>query len=86
MIHGRNTKQLGVVWATLLVAIYLVYRLESNMPALHEILLPAYFIFVGLGLLATWKWLRLRSPKDRRGEDRRLADRRDDLDDPPATS
>ncbi len=86
MIHGRNTKQLGVVWGTLLVAIYLVYRLESNMPALHEILLPAYFIFVGLGLLATWKWLRLRSPKNRRGDDRRLADRRDDPDDPAPAS
>ncbi len=86
MVHRRNTKQLGVVWGTMLVAIYLVYRLETKMPALHDILVPAYFIFGGLGLLATWKWLRMRSAKNRRGDDRRLADRRDDPDDPAPAS
>lgn len=85
MMYGRNTRQLGGVWGVAIVAMYLVYRIDLHIPALHDILLPLYAFIFGAALLGTWKWLRLRSPKNRRGEDRRLADRRDLKDPPPAT-
>jgi len=80
MIHGRRPRQLFVVWGVSLVAIGLIYWLESSAPALHELLLPFYWIILALAIFLTWRWLRARSRKDRRGKDRRRADRRDQND------
>ena len=80
MIYGRNSRQLLVVWGVSLVSIALIYWLEYSAPALHELLLPFYWIILALAFYLTWRWLRARSRKDRRGQDRRHADRRDEND------
>jgi membrane protein implicated in regulation of membrane protease activity len=80
MIHGRRPRQLFVVWGVSLVAIGLIYWLEYSAPALHELLLPFYWIILAIAFYLTWRWLRARSRKDRRGEDRRRTDRRDQND------
>jgi hypothetical protein len=76
MIYGRRPRQLLVVWGFSLLLIILLYWLEINAPALHDLLLPFYWIVFFVALFLTWRWLRARSPKDRRGKDRRHADRR----------
>jgi membrane protein implicated in regulation of membrane protease activity len=76
MIYGRRPRQLLVVWGFSLLLIILLYWLEINAPALHDLLLPFYWIVFFVALFLTWRWLRARSPRDRRGRDRRHADRR----------
>ncbi len=77
MIYGRRPRQLMVVWGVSLLFITLIYWLEISAPALHELLLPFYWIILGVAVVATWRWLRARSKKDRRTGDRRRSDRRD---------
>lgn len=77
MIYGRRPRQLLVVWGVSLLFIVLIYWLEISAPALHELLLPFYWIILGVAVVATWRWLRARSKKDRRAGDRRRSDRRD---------
>jgi membrane protein implicated in regulation of membrane protease activity len=69
-----------VVWGVSLLAIALIYWLELTAPALHELLIPFYWIILALAFYLTWRWLRARSRKDRRGQDRRRVDRRDQSD------
>jgi membrane protein implicated in regulation of membrane protease activity len=66
-----------VVWGVSLLLIGLIYWLEVSAPALHELLLPFYWIVLGVALFLTWRWLRARSKKDRRVGDRRRSDRRE---------
>ena len=80
MIYGRRPRQLLVVWGVSLLLIALIYWLEINAPALHELLLPFYWIIFGVAAFLTWRWLRARSKKDRRAGDRRRADRRESND------
>lgn len=80
MIYGRRPRQLLVVWGISLVLIGLIYWLEISAPALHELLLPFYWIILGVALFLTWRWLRARSQKDRRTGDRRRSDRRESND------
>jgi membrane protein implicated in regulation of membrane protease activity len=80
MIYGRRIHHLLVVWGVSLVSIALIYWLEHTAPALHELLLPFYWIIIALAVFLTWRWLRARSRKDRRGKDRRRTDRRDQND------
>ena len=77
MIYGRRPRQLLVVWGISIVLIALIYWLEISAPALHELLLPFYWIIFGAALVLTWRWLRARSTKDRRTGDRRRVDRRE---------
>jgi len=77
MIYGRRPRQLLVVWGISVVLIALIYWLEISAPALHELLLPFYWIILGVALFLTWRWLRARSTKDRRTGDRRRNDRRE---------
>jgi uncharacterized membrane protein len=69
-----------VVWGVSLLSIALIYWLEVSAPALHELLIPFYWIILALAFYLTWRWLRARSRKDRRGQDRRRVDRRDQSD------
>ena len=78
MIYGRRPRQLLVVWGVSILIIALIYWLEISAPAMHELLLPFYWIVLGSAFYLTWRWLRARSPKDRRGHDRRRVDRRND--------
>ena len=80
MIYGRRPRQLLVVWGVSALLIALIYWLEISAPALHELLLPFYWITFGVALYMTWRWLRSRSKKDRRTGDRRRADRRETRD------
>jgi len=80
MIYGRRPRQLLVVWGVSLLSAGLIYWLEFSAPALHDLLLPFYWIILGIALFLTWRWLRSRSREDRRGRDRRRADRRDQND------
>jgi uncharacterized membrane protein len=66
-----------VVWGVSLLSIALIYWLEFSAPALHELLIPFYWGILALAFYLTWRWLRARSRKDRRGKDRRRVDRRD---------
>jgi membrane protein implicated in regulation of membrane protease activity len=77
MIYGRRPRQLFVVWGASLLAVGLIYWLEASAPALHELVQPFYWIIFALAFYLTWRWLRARSRKDRRGQDRRRVDRRE---------
>ncbi len=79
MIYGRRPRQLLVVWGLSLALIALIYWLETSAPALHDLVVPFYYIVVFVALFLSWRWLRARS-KDRRGKDRRRTDRRDHSD------
>ena len=80
MIYGRRPRQLVVVWGVSLASIALIYWLEYSAPALHELMQPFYWIILAVAVFMTWRWLRSRSRKDRRGKDRRRVDRRDESD------
>jgi len=80
-MYGRNLRQLLVVWGTALLFLVGLYRLELRIPALHDILLPMYWLVFGTAVFFTWRWVRARGRGDRRGPDRRNEERRSD---PPA--
>jgi membrane protein implicated in regulation of membrane protease activity len=77
VIYGRRPRQLLVVWGFSMLLILLIIWLETQAPVLHELVLPFYWIIIAVAFYLTWRWLRARSKKDRRGGDRRHADRRD---------
>jgi hypothetical protein len=56
--------------------------LETQAPALHELVQPFYWIILAVAFYLTWRWFRSRSQKDRRGQDRRHSDRRDQPESP----
>ena len=80
MIYGRRPRQLLVVWGVSLLLIIGINRLETSAQALHELVQPFYWIILAVAFYLTWRWLRARSRKDRRGGDRRHADRREHKD------
>jgi membrane protein implicated in regulation of membrane protease activity len=82
MIYGRRPRQLLIVWGFSLLLILLIKWLETQAPALHELVLPFYWIILAVAFYLTWRWLRSRSQKDRRGLDRRHTERRDENESP----
>lgn len=72
----RRFAPLIAAWVLALIVAGLLYGIESIYPAFHEVLVPLYWIVGVLIILATWRWIRTRGKGDRRGKDRRLADRR----------
>lgn len=79
-MYGRRPRQLVIVWGTSLLLIGLIMWFETAAPVFHEILKPFYWIILAVAFFFTWRWLRSRSKKDRRGRDRRRVDRREDGD------
>ncbi len=77
MIYGRRPRQLLVVWGVSIALAALIYWLEVSAPVLRDLVQPFYWIILAVALYLSWRWLRARSRKDRRGRDRRRADRRD---------
>ena len=86
VIYGRRPRQLIVVWGFSMLLILGIWWLETQAPALHELVLPFYWIIIAVAFYLTFRWLRARSKKDRRGADRRRADRRDENESPPNES
>ena len=78
MIYGRRPRQLIVVWVVSIAFLALFHWFETSAPAFHEIVLPFYWIVLAVAFFLSWRWLRSRSRKDRRGKDRRRAERRDE--------
>lgn len=78
MIYGRRPRQLLVVWGVSIVLAALIFWFEFSAPVFHDLVKPFYWIVFAAASFLTWRWLRARSPKDRRGADRRRADRRDE--------
>ena len=79
MFYGRRLRQLLTVWGISLVLAAGLYRVEVVIPALHDMILPLYWVIAGVAAFMTLRWLRARSRADRRGPDRRQADRRGDV-------
>ena len=77
MIYGRRPRQLLVVWGVSIVLAGLIFWFEFTAPVFHDLVKPIYWIVLAVAIFLTWRWLRARSRKDRRGGDRRRADRRD---------
>ena len=65
-----------------MLLVLLIKWLETLAPVLHELVLPFYWIILAVAFYLTWRWLRARSKKDRRGGDRRHVDRRDQKESP----
>jgi len=82
MIYGRRPRQLLIVWGFSMLLMLAINWLERQAPALHELVLPFYWIILAVAFYLTWRWFRSRSPKDRRGQDRRHSDRRDQPESP----
>lgn len=80
MMYGRRPGQLVAVWGSSALLIALIRWFEKAAPAFHEILQPFYWIILAVAFFFTWRWLRSRSKKDRRGPDRRHIERREDTD------
>lgn len=76
MFYGRGLRQLFVAWGVALVLMLGLYRIEVVIPALHDMIVPVYWVIVGITAFMTLRWLRARSPTDRRAEDRRRKPRR----------
>lgn len=73
----RRFAPLITSWIVALVVAGLIYWFETSMPAFHEVVVPLYWIVAALILFATWRWVRTRGIRDRRGHERRHTDRRD---------
>lgn len=78
MFYGRGLRQLFVVWGVSLLLIAGLYKVELTIPALEDMILPLYWLILGFTAFMTIRWLRARSPNDRRGNDRRRTERRDE--------
>lgn len=86
MIYGRRPRQLLLVWGVSLLLVALIYWFEVSAPVVHELVRPFYWIILAVAVFLSWRWFRSRSKKDRRGHDRRRADRRDTSENSPTSS
>jgi hypothetical protein len=79
MFYGRGLRQLFISWGVALLLILGLYRIEVAIPALHDMIVPVYWVIAGITAFISLRWLRARSTKDRRGEDRRRKSRRTEV-------
>ena len=78
MFYGRGLRQLFIAWGVAIVVMLGLYRVEVVIPALHDMIFPLYWIIAGVTAFITLRWLRARSRKDRRSQDRRRRSPRDE--------
>ena len=78
MFYGRGLRHLFIAWGVALLLMLGLYRIEVSIPALHDMIVPLYWIIAGVTAFISLRWLRARSTKDRRGEDRRRKSRRNE--------
>ena len=71
---GRSLGPLLGPWISSAIIAGVVYYVETTLPALHDVLGAVYWILLGIVLITTWRWFRVRS-RDRRSTDRRGRDR-----------
>jgi hypothetical protein len=76
-LYERSPRHLAVIWLIALITLVLIYWFELKAPAFHELLIPFYWITIGLTLVFTWRWQRSRTFRDRRTTERRSTGRRD---------
>ena len=79
----RRFAPLIVMWGTALAFVAGFYWFEQTMPAFHDVVVPLYWVAGVVVVIATWRWIRARGKRDRRGVDRRRADRRVETVDQP---
>ena len=68
--HGRRPGPLLGPWLSVGIVAAIAYGFETMLPAFHHVVVPLYWILLGVALIATARWLRTRSG-DRRSSDRR---------------
>jgi hypothetical protein len=78
MFYGRGLRDLFIAWGVALLLMLGLYRIEVVIPALHDMIFPLYWIIAGVTAFISLRWLRGRSTKDRRGQDRRRKPRRNE--------
>ena len=76
-VYERSPRHLAAIWTITLVTVLLIHWFELKAPAFHELLIPFYWVTIGLTLIFTWRWQRSRTFHDRRTLERRSTDRRD---------
>ena len=74
VFKGRSLGPLLGPWISSAIIAGVVYYFETTLPALHDVLGAVYWILLGIVLITTWRWLRVRT-RDRRSSDRRGGDR-----------
>lgn len=76
LFHGRSPAPLIGVWLGCLIGAALVFLLEYELPAFHEVVKILYFVVVIILVIVTARFFRVRSRKNRRSGDRRKKERR----------
>ena len=70
LFKGRRLGPLIGPWVSSAVFAGLVYYAESTIPALHDVAGIVYWMLVAIVVIATGRWMRVRTA-DRRSADRR---------------
>jgi peptidoglycan/LPS O-acetylase OafA/YrhL len=76
IFHGRRLGPLVSAWIGAAIVAGIVFWIDRQQPAFHEILLPMYWLIVVMLIITTGRWLRSRQG-DRRDHERRKNFRRD---------
>ena len=80
LFYGRNPGPLLGPWIACTLIAAGVFLFETKMPVFHEVVKIIYFILLVILVIATGRWFRIRHRGNRRGPDRRHADRRKNVD------
>lgn len=76
LFHGRSPGPLIGVWLGCFIGAGLVFLLEYELPAFHEVVKILYFVVVIILVIVTARFFRVRARKNRRSGDRRKKERR----------
>lgn len=76
VFHGRRLGPLFGPWLGCILVAGLVFLLEYELPAFHEVVKLLYFVIAVVFVIATGRWFRIRGTTNRRAGDRRKNERR----------